>query len=190
MRYRETFVRVDLGAIGRNLRALKAFVGTPLLAVVKADAYGHGLIPVARTAVAEGVKMLGVAIPEEGETLRGAGIDCPILVLGGVNARGAEASVRLGLTETVYDAEGVRQLQKACERLQKPVSVHIKLDTGMGRIGARNEKEIGRVLSALEMSPLVRLTGAFTHFADADGVGEAYSREQLSRFETLLDFLP
>ncbi len=191
MSYRDTIVRVDIGAIARNVSRLREAVGgTPLLAVVKADAYGHGLIPVARAALENGAAMLGVAIPEEGEALREAGVGAPVLVLGGVNDKGAEASVRFGLVQTVYDEDGVRRLAAACEKQGRAVSVHLKIDTGMGRIGARNENEIARVLAALDDCPAVRLTGAFTHFADADGAGEGYSLDQLRRFHALTARLP
>lgn len=191
MRYRDTFVRVNLGAIARNVRALREAVGgTELLAVVKADAYGHGLVPVAKTALESGAGMLGVAIPEEGRILRKAGVTAPILVLGGVNARGAAASVMYRLIQTVYDEEGVRRLQDACEAQGASVSVHLKIDTGMGRIGARTEEEIACVLTALKSCPSVRLTGAFTHFADADGANEDFSRAQMRRFHALSSLLP
>ncbi len=191
MRYRDTFVRVNLGAIARNVVTLRQAVGgTPLLAVVKADAYGHGLVPVARTALESGAVMLGVAIPEEGQALREAGISSPILVLGGVNGKGAFASVKFDLIQTVYDAEGVYRLQTACTEQGKTVSVHLKLDTGMGRIGARNADEIEKVLMALKECPAVRLTGAFTHFSDADGATEDYSLMQLRQFEALSSLLP
>ena len=192
MRYRETFVQVDLGAIAANTRTLKAAIApTPhMMAVVKANAYGHGAVPVAKTALKNGADFLGVAIPEEGEALRRAGVSAPILVLGGVNAWGAEASVRFGLTQAVFDPERVRMLESAAARQEKTVSVHLKCDTGMGRIGVRTEDELKRVLQEIEASPHVRLTGAFTHFADADGPDEAYSLGQIAAFEKLLALLP
>ena len=170
MQYRGTYIRVDLRAIAANTATLRqATMPAPhMLAVVKANAYGHGLAQVAKTALKHGADWLGVAIPEEGERLREAGVDAPILVLGAVNERGAEASARNRLTQTVFDPERVRMLEAAAARLNTTADVHLKCDTGMGRIGVRTEEELQAVLQAIEASPHVRLTGAFTHFADAD----------------------
>lgn len=192
MQYRGTYIQVDLDAIAHNARVLKASIApTPhMMAVVKANAYGHGLVPVAETALKNGADFLGVAIPEEGETLRQAGVTAPILVLGAVNQRGAEASVQWDLTQAVFDPERVRMLEDAAARRGKTVSVHLKCDTGMGRIGVRTAEEARAVLKAMEACPHVRLTGAFTHFADADGGDDAYSLEQIRQFDALRALLP
>ncbi len=192
MQYRRTYIRVDLSAIAENTRAMKRSIApTPhMMAVVKANAYGHGLIQVAKTALGNGADWLGVAIPEEGEALRAAGVTAPILVLGAVNGPGAEASVRNGLTQAVFDAERVRLLEAAACRLGKTADVHLKCDTGMGRIGVRSEKELRAVMEAIQASPHVRLTGAFTHFADADGENGDYSALQMARFAALRALLP
>ena len=192
MQYRGTYIRVDLKAIAENTRALRASIGdTPhMLAVVKANAYGHGLAPVAKAALANGADFLGVAIPEEGEALRQAGIEAPILVLGAVNEKGARASVRFSLTQAVFDRERVRYLEKAAEDMDTVARVHLKCDTGMGRIGVRTEEELREVLSEIEASPRVRLTGAFTHLADADGEDDGYSLEQIRRFDRMRALMP
>ena len=191
MQYRNTYIRVDISAVGRNTAALKHAVSpAKMLAVVKANAYGHGSVQTAQTVLKNGAEYLGVAIPEEGETLRLAGITAPILVLGSVNAAGAEASVRLGLTQTVFDPERVEMLERAAARQGKEALVHLKCDTGMGRIGVRDEKELRAVLDKIAACPHVRLTGAFTHFADADGAGEEYTRLQIARFEKMRKLLP
>ena len=192
LRYRGTYIQVDLSAIADNTRALRAAVAPVphMMAVVKANAYGHGLVPVAQTALQNGADWLGVAIPEEGQLLREAGVTAPILVLGAVNAAEAEACARYDLTAAVFDAERVRLLEAAAQKQGKTVSVHLKCDTGMGRIGVRNAEEAKAVLSALENAPHVRLTGAFTHFANADGETEDYSLQQIAAFEALLPLLP
>lgn len=191
MHCRGTFIQVDLSAIRDNTIALKEkFGNTRMLAVVKANAYGHGLLQVARVALENGADMLGVAIPEEGVVLRENGIRAPILVLGGVNVPGASASVRFHLTQTVFDRVGVEQLQAQCEALGTEAEVHLKLDTGMGRIGARTEEEVKDVLDALNRCSLVHLTGVFTHFSDADGEEETYSLMQMQRFEKMCSLLP
>ena len=183
---------MDLGAIADNAETLRKSIGdTPhMMAVVKANAYGHGLIPVAKTALNHGADWLGVAIPEEGQALREAGVSAPILVLGAVNEKGAEASVRYGLTQTVFDENRVSLLEKAAESQGREALIHLKIDTGMGRIGVRTEEELLSVLRAVESSPRVRLTGAFTHFADADGEGDSYSLAQIERFERMGRLLP
>ena len=192
MRYRGTYILVDLGAIAENTRVLRASIGsTPhMLAVVKANAYGHGLLPVARTVLKNGADWLGVAIPEEGEELRNAGIDAPVLVLGGVNEKGARAAVRFHLTQTVFDAERIYMLEEAARAEGGIACVHLKCDTGMGRIGVRSAAEVKAVLSALDRCPHVRLTGAFTHFADADGADQYYSLAQIKAFEAMRQLLP
>lgn len=191
MQYRGTYIRVDLNAIAENTRTLaSAIAPAKMLAVVKANGYGHGLVPVAQTAVANGAEWLGVAIPEEGEALRASGIRENILVLGAVNEKGAAASVRFGLTQTVFDPQRVALLEQAAKAQGKVVQVHLKCDTGMGRIGVRNASELQAVLDAIEQSPHVRLTGAFTHFADADGETEDYTLSQISTFEEMRKHLP
>ena len=189
---RGTCVRVDLNAIAHNARALKKAIGADvrMLAVVKANAYGHGLVPVAKMALENGASFLGVAVPEEGQALRLAGVEAPILVLGNVSPDGALISVNEGLTQTVCDPWGVERLQDACRKTGKIAEVHLKLDTGMNRIGARTEDEVRAVLAALEKAPYVKLTGVFTHFADADNPNDSFSKAQFERFKRLRALLP
>ncbi len=192
MSYRETRVVVDLSAIRHNVRALQALVGADvqLMAVVKANAYGHGMLEVARAALDAGAKWLGVAIAEEGKELREAGITAPILVLGGMNENGAAAAVRYRLTQTVFDEQGIKLLQVACEAQKATVDIHLKCDTGMGRIGVRSPQEVQAVLQALSSAPLVHLRGVYTHFANADAPEDAYSSRQLRLFDALCEGLP
>jgi len=192
LQYRGTYIQVNLQAIAANTRTLKSAVApTPhLMAVVKANAYGHGLVQVAKTALENGADWLGVAIPEEGEALRSTGVQSPILVLGAVNQKGAEASVQCHLTQAVFDRERVRLMENAAARQDAVAQVHIKCDTGMGRIGVRTEEELLAVLDEISKSPHVRLTGAFTHFSDADGEDEGYSLEQIARFDRMRALLP
>ena len=192
MRYRGTYVLIDLEAIRNNLRNLRAFLprDVKMLAVVKANGYGHGAVKVAKAAIDAGVDMLGVAIPEDGEELRKAGITAPILVLGPISGRNALADVKYGLIQTVYDAAGVQQMEEACRALNGFADVHLKIDSGMGRIGVRSEEEVKEVLCAIEQAPHVRLCGVFTHFADADGESRVYSDLQINRFRKLCALLP
>ncbi len=191
MPYRSNYIQVDLGALRHNLRKISEILeGTPYLAVVKADAYGHGAAEVSGVCLSEGAKMLGVAIPEEGEELRRRGIGAPILVLSGTDPAGAAIDVRQDLTQTVYDAAGVEQLEAACEREDRHVRVHIKADTGMGRIGVRDRAEAEAVLWALSRAPRVELEGFYTHFAAADEEDEAFTRMQARRFDDLKALMP
>lgn len=192
MNYRNTYTQIDLDAIRHNFRSVRERVGekTAVLAVVKADAYGHGAVRVSRALLREGAGMLGVAIPEEGEALRADGIGADILVLSGTNAAGAAADVRLGLIQTVYSEECVRILESACEKEGKTARVHVKLDTGMGRIGVRNPEELKKLLSCLARAKHLEVCGAYTHFADADSEDDGYRKEQLSRFLEMKRDLP
>lgn len=185
--YRIQYRQVDLEAIRHNTKAIRAAVDPQahVMAVVKADAYGHGMVPVARAALESGATWLAVAIPEEGEQLRQAGIESPILVLGPTTPQGAEGLVRNRLTSTVCTCEMIHWLAQACEHMDMEAQVHLKVDTGMSRIGSRTPQERDDILTALQKHPQVHLTGAFTHFADADGADEAFTLEQFQRFDRL-----
>lgn len=192
MNVRHQLRRVDLAALRRNVEHIRHSLPqhTGLLAVVKADAYGHGMVQVARAALQAGASHLAVALVEEGITLREAGVRAPILVLGATSPAEAQAGVAAGLTLTVCDADMVHAAENAARLAGCQALVHLKLDTGMCRIGARTEEEVRAVLDTLAACPHVRLTGAFTHFADADGGDMAFTNQQLQRFKALTALLP
>ena len=185
---------IDLKAIEHNMRLLRSAVPATakMMAVVKADGYGHGAAETACAAIRGGADMLAVASAGEGRQLREQGIDIPILVLGAVTETDAPDGVRYGLIQTVCSAEMVRWCEKAACDQQKQTEVHLKIDTGMGRIGVRTEAERDIVLEALSSCSHVRLTGAFTHFSDADGEedGIRYTRQQYRRFLEMTAPLP
>lgn len=183
---------IDLSALRENVRLIKEALpdGTMLMAVVKADAYGHGIVRVARNAIAAGADWLAVARTDEGAVLRQAGVDAPVLVLGASTEPELAEGVRQGLTLTVCTPESVQTLERIAAKEGKDALMHLKLDTGMGRIGARSENEVGAIQAALAQCPHVRMTGAFTHFADADGADDGYTLRQLERFRSLLTRLP
>lgn len=189
---RQTFATINLKEYRYNLALLQGFLGPSvrLMAVVKADAYGHGLVPMAKAAQAAGVSSLGVALVEEGIQLRKAGIQLPILVLASLQEEGTLLAVEQGLTLTVHSPKHIWDAQTAADQAGLVAKVHIKLDTGMGRIGARNEEEVLALLQALEGSPRVHLCGAFTHLACADVPGSAKTDEQIMRFNSLAGLLP
>ncbi len=191
--YRLNRITIDLNAIRHNYRLMADYVpkGVRVMAVVKANAYGHGMVEVAKTVTGEGCRDLAVAIPEEGAALREAGIaGANILVLGAIHERAIEACVKNDLTMTVFEPDMVEKINECAVRLHTYARVHIKLDTGMGRIGLRTADEATAVRQALARASHVKATGVYTHFADADHLDEGgglcnYSHEQLSLFTDL-----
>ena len=185
---------IDAPQLCRNMQVIRSQIpaSARAMAVVKADGYGHGAVAVSRAALQGGAEMLAVASVDEGRKIREAGIDAPILVLGVVTAADAAEGVSLDLTQTVCSPEMVREVESAACRQKKKTRVHLKVDTGMGRVGVRTRAERDAVLRELELAPHVELTGVFTHFADADGdeTGTAYTREQFSRFLEMTEDLP
>ena len=185
---------IDLQAIEQNMRLLRASVPSTsrMMAVVKADGYGHGAAETAAAAIRGGADMLAVASVGEGRYLREKGISAPILVLGAVTETDVSEGVRNNLIQTVCSAEMVRLCEKAASEQQKQTEVHLKIDTGMGRIGVRTEQERDNVLLSLKSCSHVQMTGAFTHFSDADGDedGICYTQEQFLRFMEMTEQLP
>ncbi len=182
----------DAGSIRSNMAAIRAAVPgrAKIMAVVKADGYGHGAVTAARAALAGGADALAVATVEEGTEMREAGIrGTMILVLGAVSPGDAEMGVAGDLTLTVCCPEMVRACEEAALRLDRYAEVHLKVDSGMGRIGVRTIPERDATLAALKAGSRVRLTGVYTHFSDADGdeEGERYSETQFRRFLTLTE---
>ena len=185
---------IDLSAIEENMRLLRSTVPSTarMMAIVKADGYGHGAAQTAQAAIRGGADMLAVASAGEGRQLREQGIDIPILILGAVTENDVSESVQYDLIQTVCSAEMVHWCERAAQEQKKQTEVHLKVDTGMGRIGVRTENERDAVLRELACAGHVSLTGAFTHFSDADGDedGMRYTREQYRRFRELTDPLP
>ncbi len=187
---RPTWVEIDLSAIAHNTRQIHSLVGSNvrILASLKADAYGHGALKVARTVLHNGARMLGVATLSEAIPLREAGIHAPILVFGYVPHWQMREAVRLGLTLTLYSIESAQALARAAQALNLTVKVHVKVDTGMGRLGIRAEQiaEIVELLHEITKLPRLELEGIFTHFAMADTRDQTHARMQLARFQHVL----
>lgn len=177
-----------------NMKKIRNAVasGVKVLAVVKADGYGHGSVETSRAALRGGADMLAVASVAEGSFLRKNGIKAPILVLGAVTAGDVEEGVENDLIQTVCSEEMVMLCNKSAAALQKQTEVHLKIDTGMGRIGVRTEAELKTVYAAILKSEHVLLTGAFTHFSDADDGedGMRYTEMQYRRFLDMTSLLP
>ena len=186
---RPTWLEVDLGAIAHNVRRLKQIAGEAQLMIsLKADAYGHGAIQVAQTALLNGATWLGVACFGEGVSLRQAGIQAPILVLGYTPAWQARDVLRHDLTATVFDLDVARAFSRAALALDRPARVHVKVDTGMGRLGVFPDQALAFIRSLRQLPGLV-VEGIFTHLSVADGTSDweqAYSAEQLAAFDRVL----
>jgi alanine racemase len=186
---RPTWLEVDLDAIAHNVRRVVEMVGpaVTVLAVLKADGYGHGALRVARTALNNGAGYLGVASINEGAVLRRAGIAAPILVLGYTPAWQARELVLHELSATVFNLEVARALGRAAAELDSQIRVHIKVDTGMGRLGLQPDEVVPFALD-LQSMPNLSMEGIFTHFSVADS-DPAYTRWQNERFEGVLQAL-
>jgi alanine racemase len=186
---RPTWLEIDLGAIAHNVHRLKEIAGAAQLMIsLKADAYGHGAIQVAQTALLNGATWLGVACFGEGAALRQAGIRAPILILGYTPAWQARDVLRHDLTATVFDLDVARAFSRAALALDRPARVHVKVDTGMGRLGIFPAAALGFV-TALNALPGLAVEGIFTHLSVADGASEwerAYTADQLAAFERVL----
>jgi alanine racemase len=185
---RATAATIHLGAIRHNFgEALRRAEGRGVIGVVKADAYGHGAAAVARTLVAAGCGRLAVLSVAEAASLRGAGVEVPILVLAGVyGAEEAETAVELGLTPVVHHARHQELLVAAARARERAIPVHVEVDTGMRRMGAP-PAEAPALLESLAGEPALRLEGVFTHFARADESGLEPSLEQLVVFRRVLE---
>jgi alanine racemase len=187
---RPTWVEVDLEAVAYNVQQIKEIVGpeVEILAVLKADAYGHGALTVARTALNNGASCCGVVSVNEAVTLRKGGVDAPILVLGHTPAWLAREALLHDLTLTLYDADMARVLSRAAADLRRTVRVHIKVDAGMGRLGLLPDQIIPFVGEIGDL-PGLDLEGLFTHFPVADDADLGYTRWQLGRLQEVLENL-
>lgn len=187
---RATRAEIDLDALAGNVRALRAMLppGASLMAVVKANAYGHGAVAVAREALAAGAERLAVATVGEAAVLRRAGIDAPVLILGAIDPAEAPAALRLRVelavaTEEILDAVAAAAHGQAAPG---PARLHVKVETGLHRYGA--EPELALALARrIAADPHLALAGAYTHFACADEVDDAFTREQDAAFTGWLD---
>lgn len=185
MRNRAAWAEIDLGALEHNYRAIKSCIkgSAKLCAVVKADAYGHGAIEAAKVALAEGADYLAVATISEGIELRKAGFKVPILLLGLILPEEVELVVEQDITQAVCELPLAKALSEAAVKQGKVAKVHLKVETGMGRIGARPE-EMAELAEAVSKLPHVEIEGMFSHFATADCKDKTFAREQLKRFLT------
>lgn len=178
---RPTRIRVDLDALSHNLKALGQWTGVPVMGVVKANAYGHGLVRVGLHLQAQGIAQLGVAFLEEGVALRRAGVHLPILVMGGIFGPQATRLIAEDLEVTVSSLDKLRQVEAAAESLGRAATIHLKIDTGMERIGVHSY-HAGAFIEAAVASRWCRVKGIYSHLACADDPGSAMTDRQLERF--------
>lgn len=188
--YRDTWVEISLDAIQANVKAFKNHIrkNSKMLAVVKADGYGHGAVEVAKTAIKAGADYLGVALLDEAIELRNAGIHESILVFGYTNPASVEEALKNNITLTVFDIDTLQAIALAAEALQKKAKIHFKIDTGMARIGVTTKEEALELMEKT-MSNLIEVEGIFTHFADADNIDDSYTRKQFTKFLEVTSFL-
>lgn len=182
MQQRPTRIVVDLGALAGNLDAIRAHVGVPVMAILKANAYGHGLVPVAHHLQAHGVAQIGVAFVEEGIALRRAGINVPVLVLGGILGRQAQQLIAHDLEITVSSLDKLRQVEEAAQALGHKAVIHLKIDTGMERIGVHSYS-CGPLIEAAAASRWCVLKGVYSHLACADDPDSPMTALQVERFQ-------
>lgn len=182
-----TWAEVDLPALARNLRVVRDACGpdVAVMPVVKADAYGHGAVPVAWHLVREGIAMLGVGDSTEALELRAAGITAPILVLGAVVDGELPDVLRGGIDLTIHSGDRVRRLRDTVRATQRPVRVHLKVDTGMGRLGCHPERAVEIAREVVDHEGLA-LAGIATHLASVTPDGGAPAEAQLARFRQVV----
>jgi alanine racemase len=183
---RPSWVEIDLDALAHNVRGVKSLVGpnVTLFAVVKADAYGHGAVAVARTALRSGAEHLAVASVAEAMILRDAGISAPILVMSYTPVSAVRTAVRAGLTVTVYDLELARAYDRIAREMNERLRVHVKIDTGMGRLGVMPE-DVYALFQGLGGLFALKVEGIYTHFSSADDDAE-YTAAQVALFRRLV----
>ena len=190
---REVWIEVDLDAIKKNIRAIRRHIPnkSKIMAVVKANAYGHGSVEVARQALESGASELAVASVEEGIVLRRAGITAPILVLGFTALSCVKKSAVWNITLSAFQVSWIKKANQILEEeaVSKRLSIHITVDTGMGRLGVRTEKDLLAVVKALKSSTYLSWDGIFTHFSTADEPDTELTMLQHEKFISFLRFL-
>lgn len=185
-----TWVDVDLERIAANVRTLRSRLrdGAELLIPVKADAYGHGLVPVARALEGAGAWGLGIAALDEARVLRKAGIEARLLCLMPIQPAEARRAVELDVTPAITDRAQAEALAAVGVEAGRPVPVHVEVDTGMGRCGVRDDETVA-LCDAIRELPGLEVEGMFTHFSSADEADRGHTERQLARFDAVLSAL-
>ncbi|WP_034746223.1 alanine racemase, partial [Halalkalibacter wakoensis] len=190
--YRNTYAEISLEAIEENAASFKNGLVAPncqLMAVVKGDGYGHGAVEAAKAAIRGGATYLGVAILDEALELRHAGIDAPILVLGYTAPDALIEAIRNNISITVFSSEVRDALIDLVDVEETPINVHLKVDTGMGRVGVQTSDELLELVRPLLCANYIQIEGVFTHFAEADSPDSTYTDLQFDRLMTFIHAL-
>lgn len=183
--HRDAWVEINVANLEHNIKEIKKYIpeGTKLLGVVKADAYGHGAVMLAPTILASGIDMLGVASIDEGVELRNAKINCDILVLGAVPVWAVESAVKTNLSISIFSKGHIEACRQAYERTGFKPKVHIKLDTGMNRIGVSVDDAV-EFIKEVQNSDFINLQGIFTHLAMAESIEE--TQKQIDKWNKII----
>lgn len=189
-----TWAEVDLDAIAHNIREIRKITNpsAQLMAVVKADAYGHGFLEVTKTLLENGADRLAVATLREGEQLRSRGVQVPILVLGALMEEDIEDYINFNITPNVFSYETAHAISYIAERKEKVTKIHIKLDTGMSRIGfltGDNNQQVVDEIVKISKLPYIEVEGIFSHFSTSDEYDDTYTRLQFERFTDVVNML-
>lgn len=191
IRIRPTRVEIDLNAIAHNIQAVRRKVGggVKIMAVVKADGYGHGATEVANVALQSGADCLGVAIPEEGIELRSSGIRAPILILGLAPPHEVREVIKHDLSQTVSTTELAEALSAEAQKLGKVAKMHVKIDTGMSRIGVPPENAVNFAKQISQLKAIA-IEGIFTHFSVSDSIDDSkdktFTESQIGKFKQVI----
>jgi alanine racemase len=180
-----TWVTVDLDAIKNNIHYILERSGVQVMAIVKANAYGHGAVPAAQAALQAGATWCGVARVNEALELRRAGLNCPILILGYTPEARYEEMIKNQVSMTVWDIEQVKRVSSAASQINQEARLHLKVDTGMSRLGVSPDDVIS-LLREIASLPIIRIEGLFTHFARADEADPAPTDVQEKLFQKLV----
>lgn len=187
---RPVWAEINLDAIAYNMRNIKKIANDKeVIAIVKADCYGHGAASVVPTLIENGASRLAVAVLTEGMELRNIGITVPIMILGYTPIYLAEELLEYDIEQTIYDLEYAKELSEIAIKLNKKAKIHIALDTGMGRIGfIPNEKSLNEVIEISKLKGL-DIIGMFSHFSTSDEKDKTYTDEQFDKFTTFVEKL-
>jgi alanine racemase len=183
-----TWAEINLDAIVKNVQLIRDHTGVQVMAVVKANAYGHGLIPVAKAALRGGASWLGVARIEEAVELREAGLNCPILVMGHIPGEKMVTAINQDISVTIWSLEQLKTISAAAQMSKTQAKVHLKIDTGMSRLGIQ-PNEVQSLAEMVNIDPWVIFEGLFTHFARADEDDQTPTEHQEWIFTTTLTSL-
>lgn len=191
---KRTWAEVDLDAIAHNIREIRKITNpnAQIMAVVKADAYGHGFLEVTRTLLENGADRLAVAVLQEGKQLRSRGVTVPILLLGASMENDIDDIINFDITPNVCSYEFAKAISYISEKKEKITKIHIKLDTGMSRIGfvvSENNSQIIDEIEKITKLPYIEVEGIFSHLATSDEYDDSYTRLQFSRFMSVIKAL-